>query len=399
MKFLSDILYATIPTKLFAGKYCDYEVRMHIPSFVGSKLDNSYEWREETITIYQGKIYGTGNDEKLYLNDIISSYVYDNSYIEGAQKLQSTQNGYSVWFSVINPTAGVLFKISVLLVGYGSVDVEVEDDSYIMNMYRDPKTTDIGMIDLSTTNPMLINMLLHRTDVYPRIPNLPYTTTKFWVGGLFAATNGWIQNSTNASGQEVVFIGNKFTSSREDAAPTRTTLQHRTFGPIIACSLSGSSYSLATSLNPTSLYLVSYNDATQPYSKLADIDQCPAEYYLIWLDRTGAYQCQPFSGKVMLTENIETDYTVDLIDQKHVSNKIITNTWTLNSDWLNYKEYKAYESIFSSKYLYLFNTEHDEGYEVILNNKQWSEKTKSNKDKMFNLQIEVSEARPQNITY
>lgn len=394
MKFLSDILYATIPTKLFAGKYCDYEVRMHIPSFVGSKFSNSYEWREETITIYQGKIYGTGNDEKLYLNDIISSYVYDNSYIERAQ------DGEDTGFTIVNPTYGVLFKVSVLLVGYGSVDVKVEDDSYIMNMYRDPKTTDIGMIDLSTTNPMLINMILHRTDVYPRIPNLPYTTTKFWAGGLYAATNGWLQNSTNASGHEVVFVGGKYTTTQDDEAPSRlNTIQDRTFGPIIACSLTGSDYSQAMKSNPTALYLVSYNTTTQPYSKLADVDQCPAEYYLIWLDRTGAYQCQPFSGKVMLTENVETDYTVDLIDQKHVSNKIITNTWTLNSDWLNYKEYKAYESIFSSKYLYLFNTEHDEGYEVILNNKQWSEKTKSNKDKMFNLQIEVSEARPQNITY
>lgn len=385
MKFLSDILYVKIPTQQFTGSYCEYEVVMKSPNFTGSNFDSSYNWTEETEVIYRGKIYGTGKEEKIYLNDIIATYVYNNNYITTEDK-----SG----FSVINPRSGVLFNISVNLTGYGSYDLEVEDNSYIMNMYRDPKTYISEVEDLDTTNSNITNLLSVRTPVYPRIPHLPYTTNKFFAAGLFAATNGWIQNSINEYGQELVFVGS---SDEDNPIPSKLSIQKEITGPIIACSLTGSAYKTATKFS-NSVYLMS-EDANQPYVKLADVDRCPSEYYLIWIDRTGAYQCQPFDGKVILSEDINTSYTINLINQKHVSNKLTTNSWTLNSGWLNYDQYKAMETIFTSKYLYLFNTLYNEGYEVILNDKTWTEKTKSNKDRLFNLQINVSENTSQNIIY
>jgi hypothetical protein len=137
----------------------------------------------------------------------------------------------------------------------------------------------------------------------------------------------------------------------------------------------------------------------QVYTPIAKVDKCPAEYYLIWIDRTGAYQCQPFKGKNKLSESVSTSYITSLIGTDIVSGKQITNSFSLNSEWLTYDEYKAFESIFSSKFLYLYNTEYDEGYEVVLTNNEWTEKTKQNRDKMFNLSIEVKSARPQIITY
>lgn len=156
---------------------------------------------------------------------------------------------------------------------------------------------------------------------------------------------------------------------------------------------------------PTSLFEVEGEDEREYKPELVNctpiaiVDECPSDYYLIWIDRTGAYQCQPFNGKVTLSESLSTNYRYDSIDTEIPFNKKVTDKWNLNSNWLTYEEYKAYESIFTSKYLYLFDTKNDEGWEVVLDTNKWTEKTKENKDKMFNLQLDMHSARPQNILY
>jgi hypothetical protein len=134
------------------------------------------------------------------------------------------------------------------------------------------------------------------------------------------------------------------------------------------------------------------------YTIIANIDECPSDYYLIWMDRTGAYQCQPFTKKVSRTENITTTTVMNMLDVSRPAVTTIKNTWTLNSDWLNKDEYNAFESIFVSPYLYLYDTKIDKGYWVNCDTKQWTSKTKFDK-KLHNLSVTVSSIAPQNIVY
>ena len=177
MKYLSDLLYVDIPTSLFAGEYKTYNVRLIRPTAEGSAFNNDLTYVDNYETIYTGTIYGTGNTERIYLNDIIASYVYDNSYAMGAKLDDDSYNE--------NPL-NVIFQCDVYVVGMFAKTVA--DGEMILNMYKDPKIAryDIAKLD-DIIAPLLINTLTVRTNVYPRIPRLAYSTKNFWVAGLFIA--------------------------------------------------------------------------------------------------------------------------------------------------------------------------------------------------------------------
>lgn len=392
MKYLSDPLYVTIPTSVFEGKYVTYEVKMISPSFIGSSFNDDIEYQDIYEVIYTGSIYGTGEDTKIYLNDIISTYVYDNSYIYNHLDKM-------VDFTYLNPT-GVLFEIQVYIKDYFAKSIDATP--YIMNFYKDANNITYNNMDTLDNQfiPIAYNLLNQRTYVYPRIPKLLYPTNNFWVSGLIATNMAWTTTNVNASKHNIFFIAGR--NGSEISMKNYATTSPSNKGLVTAFTLKGDKYydivSSADQLVFAGFHALPEGQP-QTFVPIANIDKCPADYYLIWIDRTGAYQCQPFSGKVTLTESISTSYRDTLIDTSVPTSKTITNQWKLNSEWLNYDEYKAYESIFTSKYLYLYNTQYDEGYEVVLDTNQWIEKTQKNKDKMFNLQIDVKSARPQNIIY
>lgn len=418
MKYLSDLLYVDIPTSLFEGEYRTFEVWMDSPNEFGMMYDSeigtdTLQLSENRQTIYVGRIYGTGKTERIYLNDIISTHVYDNSYIYDhiGKELESNENVY------LSKPTGVLFRITVYIVDMFSKSIDV--DPYIMNYYRDAKTTKAGnIVDLGEgvadpsgyteigKAPIAYNLLNQRTSIYPRVPKLPYISENYWFGSLVASTIGWydyMNDGVNGAHNIITAVDE---GDRLTYANTYTSCWFQTNSAINAFVVKGTKLHNITKQNKNSIVLSTQPSANPEslkyetlYIKLADIDECPAPYYLIWIDRTGAYQSQPFRGKTTLSESISTNYRYDMIDREIPIDKKVTNKWTLNSEWLNYEQYKAYESIFTSKFLYLFNTEYDEGYEVVLDTNEWIEKTKDNRDKLFNLQLELHEARPQNIIY
>lgn len=393
MKYLSDLLYVDIPTSLFEGEYRTFEVKMICPNFAGSSFDDTLTYEEQYETIYVGKIYGTGNTERIYLNDIVSTHVYNNSYIY--DHLYKDDTGDFIYTT----PKGVLFMIRVYVVDMFSKDVDATP--YIMNYFKDAKTLAYNNIEAldDTFIPRNYNLLNQRTFVYPRIPKLPYPTEKFWFSGLFAANMAWVADNKNASGNNIFFVvasKNNQINKSYSVQPTKNT------SLINAVTIKGDKYYDIVSHSDRVMFAGWIARPDSEYlslSPIADVDECPAPYYLIWIDRTGAYQSQPFRGKTTLSESISTNYRYDMIDREIPIDKKVTNKWTLNSEWLNYEQYKAYESIFTSKFLYLFNTEYDEGYEVVLDTNEWIEKTKDNRDKLFNLQLELHEGRPQNIIY
>lgn len=386
MKYLSDLLYITVDTAMFRNAYENYEVYMESP----------YIDSDSSILIFRGQVYKDGKKKTIYLNDIIQSYVYGNGYVDRSNPSDSKG-------SVEEIESGVLFNIKVVFPDI-LLTLYVESNPYIMNYYKDVKNvvhSNIqNLIEEGESLPIVYNLLLQRTNIFPRIPKLGYNTENFWLSALIAKTLSWKYKSS-LDGDPVFTI-----------AGTKNKVQHNYFNTYDCNSLINT-----ISITGMDLYdIINHSDeiwyaGVQTFgdgsyrpdytiaTKIADIDECPADYYLIWIDRTGAYQCQPFNGKTTLTESFTNTYKYDLINKESPIVKTIDNKWTLNSGWLTYDEYKAYESIFTSKYLYLFNTKYDEGYEVILDTKQWTEKVKENKDKMFNLKLDVHSALKQNILY
>lgn len=380
MKYLSDLLYVDIDTSGFLVPNIDYQVWMINPTASG----NSEE------LIYTGRIWKTGGKVRIYLNDIIATHTYNNSYITD---------------HISDTPSGVLFNIKVVIPSI-AYEYNIDGDPYIMNYYKDAKTTRYdSMMSLDTGLPYLYNILFQRTNVLPRIPKLGYATDNFFLSSLIATTSEW-RYSSEIDGDAVYNI----VGTKDDTDITN----YMTFdnGALInAITIKGQDlYDLTKEsdkiyFTPTSLFEVEGEDEREYKPELVNctpiaiVDECPSDYYLIWIDRTGAYQCQPFNGKVTLSESLSTNYRYDSIDTEIPFNKKVTDKWNLNSNWLTYEEYKAYESIFTSKYLYLFDTKNDEGWEVVLDTNKWTEKTKENKDKMFNLQLDMHSARPQNILY
>lgn len=387
MKYLSDTLYVIFDSAYYRDMYLEYEVYNIYP----------YNGEETEWFLYTGHIYGTGEKIPIYLNDIVASYVYDWSYAYKPTELNNILHSHTNNYA----ESGTLFKTKVY---FPEIDLQLYVDSteYIMNYYKDSKTPrgeDIpNLINTSELN--CWNLLNQRTNVLPRIPRLSYETNNFWLGGLFATTQEWQYDSSN-EGSPVYSIAGVYNNL------VRNECQYDNGSLIIPVNITGENYKVLTANAEKIMFTgVSYDAPVDEYNAdiskgvdLAYVDECPADYYLIWIDRTGGYQSQPFTGKVTLTEDISTKYKYNIINTESPIEKIVVDNWSLNSNWLTYDEYKAYESIFTSKYLYLFNTKLDEGYEVIIDNKSWTEKVKENKDKMFNLNIECHSALPQKILY
>lgn len=387
MKYLSDTLYVIFDSAYYKDMYLEYEVYNIYP----------YNGDETEWFLYTGHIYGTGEKIPIYLNDIVASYAYDWSYAYKPTELKNILHPHTKNYA----ESGTLFKTKVYFPEI-NLHLYVDSTEYIMNYYKDSKTPrgeDIPNL-INTSESKCWNLLNQRTNILPRIPRLSYETNNFWLGGLFAITQEWQYNSMY-EGDPIYAIAGVYNNIVKDE------LHYDNGSFIIPLNITGEDYKGLTDNAEKIMFTgVSYDAPVDEYNAdiskgvdLAYVDECPADYYLIWIDRTGGYQSQPFTGKVTLTEDISTKYKYDIINTESPIEKSVVDNWSLNSNWLTYDEYKAYESIFTSKYLYLFNTKLDEGYEVIIDNKSWTEKVKENKDKMFNLNIECHSALPQKILY
>lgn len=145
------------------------------------------------------------------------------------------------------------------------------------------------------------------------------------------------------------------------------------------------------------------DDGTGPYDDpqhvaIVDIG-CLPKYYLLWQDRYGGYQSQSFDK----TETFSIDYTYDEMKDYQNRRRNITvkvqPSWKIQTGWIDEEYYPYYESIFSSPYVLLYDTEEDVSYNVIATEKKYTEKTWKNQHKFFNLQLNLEENKIQNIIY
>ena len=134
------------------------------------------------------------------------------------------------------------------------------------------------------------------------------------------------------------------------------------------------------------------------YRRIAIIEACKSRYYLLWQDRYGSYQSQPFKGKMEYSENIENSEYVSYTGERHKYNVQVQPKWKINSGWITEDLYPFYESIYVSPILRLYDTETETEYDVILND-NYVEKKYVNSKSMLNLQLNLEATEKQNITY
>ena len=130
----------------------------------------------------------------------------------------------------------------------------------------------------------------------------------------------------------------------------------------------------------------------------AQIDMCPAQYYVQWIDRYGTYQCQPFSKISTFSNDYSTTHMISYDKVKKPIFKTVNSTWNLNSDFITEDKLPYYESLFVSPKVILYDAKNDMSYNVVLTDTKFVEKTFANQQRrLFNLQITVEKANEQYI--
>lgn len=137
------------------------------------------------------------------------------------------------------------------------------------------------------------------------------------------------------------------------------------------------------------------NNVSQ-YRRIAIIEACKSRYYLLWQDRFGSYQSQPFKGKLEYSENITNSEYVSYTGERHKYNVQVQPKWKINSGWITEDLYPFYESIYVSPILKLYDTETQTEYNVIVND-NYVEKKYENSKSMLNIQLNLEATEKQNI--
>ena len=135
------------------------------------------------------------------------------------------------------------------------------------------------------------------------------------------------------------------------------------------------------------------------YRKVAEINSCKERYYLLWQDRYGSYQSQPFKGKMEYSEDITNEEILSYTGRRRKSNVVVQPKWKLNSGWLKEQLFPFYESIYVSPILKLYDTKTEHEYDVILKDTPYVEKKYLNDKKLLSIELNLEATETQNIIY
>ena len=126
---------------------------------------------------------------------------------------------------------------------------------------------------------------------------------------------------------------------------------------------------------------------------------CPKGYYLIWQDRFGSRQCQPFQMVDTYSEDITGSELTNYYGKRSIYKVEVQPKWKIQTSWITDSQYRCYESLFVSPYLKLYNASEDLIYDVILKDRNYTEKTFLNQGRLFNLELTLEQDTTQNILY
>lgn len=101
--------------------------------------------------------------------------------------------------------------------------------------------------------------------------------------------------------------------------------------------------------------------------------------------------------KHIYSEDFENAYIRNSLGHQRKVYWDITSKWSLNTDWVDSDNYDIYESIFTSPYLQLYDTELDKVFNVNVENNTFTAKNYKNQGKMFNFSINLIADKNQEI--
>lgn len=349
--------------------------------YTGTNVPYTIEDTRTGEIIYTGAVYATGNEQTLYLNDIV--YNLNDTYD---------------WFFNFNYTnSNVELRNSpcitnLKIVFNNNITYNVDD---ILHATRVPNSTDNYAKPMDDTK--LIPFTSWGTGVLPRIPRNPDLNgkvTKMFCMLSIAYTNNFRANNRsielglyNDENILTSLIGINSFNNYENGV----TKQY--FGGEFFNLL----YNRLYDISDNTVYLGAKGNSETTYTNLVAIDNDNAEFYVMWTNRLGAWQCQPLCAKNQMTEKVTTQSIVTLTDDSVPCSKTSEFSWTLNTHWLNYAEHEEFESLLTSKYVYLYNTKTNEGHYVTVTDSNWTFKNAVNTKKPFNLTLNLTKSHKQNI--
>lgn len=383
--YLSDELYVELDLD-----------RNYLNSYLNYTIEKQDSFIEGNQHIYSGRLYYYKTNQRIYFNDLIQVHT-----IHYTKRIPSASNTVNEVSYTPHSTEGILQKFIVRISNESGL-LKTYTLGPVLSYYKDVDLPKGEYIDLSKTG--FYNVLEQRTNILPRIPKLdtyenttPGFSNNFFFSVLWIPTTSFLNSS---------YIGDRQIYKMVAKSKNGLTLNYIDYDAgdfIHSENIDGYDLSQLTSADPTEIGIcgISNNniESEVSYKKVANVDLCPADYYLIWYDRTGAYQCQPFSKKTTKVEKITHNTLVTALEETRPYEKLVENNWTLNSDWLTEQEYKAFESIFTSPYHYLYDSKLNTGWWVNCSDKSWTQKTNKNQKRLFNLTVNVTANKQERLVY
>lgn len=369
-KYLNEpiILYFTLPSE-YTGKNVPYSV---VNTTTGK-------------TIYTGAIYATGKKQKLILNDIV------NLTTDTFDWFRNDSNVYKETLFIANSPLFSDIKITF----NGSINYTIKN---IVHGYTYPNATGSPSTPLDN----MVGTVNAWSGILPRIPKLTDPIALTPQNDFFAMFTLTYNNTTgshlNAMMQFKLYDVNGNRISFVDSPEIIPTAGYIKY---VIGSLS--MYSRFVNAADKELgYFTASVSGRDGYDSnetiIAYVDNNPADYYVMWINRFGTWQCQPLCSKWELTEKVTTNSITSVYNETIPHSKITEFNWKLNTHWLTYAEHEEFQSLLTSKYVYLYNTKTHEGHYVTVTDSNWTFKNEVNTSKPFNLTLNLTKSVKQNIT-
>lgn len=152
-----------------------------------------------------------------------------------------------------------------------------------------------------------------------------------------------------------------------------------------------------------SIYKDEYYWATKTTDASAKIgnlvEPCSSKYFVIWKDRYTTQQIQPFNKVDTYSEDITGNEITNYWGKRSLYAVDVQPKWKLQTGWISDDAYRCYESLFVTPTVQIYDTESDHLYDVIIKDRNYTEKTFQNQGKLFNLELTFEAAEEQNIIY
>lgn len=355
--------------------YLDEDINITVSIDSGVVVDDSiaqYAFTRGNETLFIGGCFlpaGT-TSKTIRVNELIEDHKWKNSL--------NINDDVSLFVGLVDT-----YKLTIYAGRSWSTEFEVA------SIYRYPhlgKTTGLTLYTTPDRFQMLVDgQSLNRanSNVYQLVPHIPFLNASDFVFPLVFESNvtGLVESTIVRNGVS--------TSTMSLSAHAGYNLGNLTLYQILG---SGQIWGDAE------LFLRSQEEGIS--TLVAHIDYCPAPYYLVWQDRYGGTQSQPFKGTSTFSESIERSEITTSSMRRQISGVEVQPKFTLNSSFIPFNQLPYWEGLFVSPWLQLWDTSTGYSYNVIITDSEYVEASfKSNGRSMYHLNLNLEVSKKQSVIW